>query len=352
MNDWIDNLAELLDRDETCVLLTVAGVRGSAPREVGAKMIVTAKETIGTIGGGQLEYKCAQIAVEKIHDSGDTDTYLRHFPLGVNCGQCCGGVVDVMFERISRDNSAWLRQLQISHNDRQPVVLASFLDEIDRKFLIDASGCMLAVDGTTCPTNVLQQAQLLLSTSDNAVREDGYLFEPVRQSEFHVAVFGAGHVGAATVDVLSRLDCSIRWVDGRKNIFPERVPDNVTAIESTDLAREVAAMPAKTYYLTMTHSHPLDLEICARILGREDAAYCGLIGSGPKRRRFERLLAKQGIADNVLQRLTCPIGIAGIEGKKPAEIAVAVAAEILQTRESSRARVDISDKVLTNVHVI
>jgi xanthine dehydrogenase accessory factor len=101
----------------------------------------------------------------------------------------------------------------------------------------------------------------------------------------------------------------------------------------------------------MTHSHPLDLEICARILGREDAAYCGLIGSLPKRRRFERLLRKQGIPESSLRRLTCPIGIAGITGKKPAEIALAAAAEILRTRDAMQSVAD-GERDTTNVHVI
>ena len=52
MNEWIDELADLCAAGEPVVLVTVSGVRGSAPRETGAKMIVTARETIGTIGGG------------------------------------------------------------------------------------------------------------------------------------------------------------------------------------------------------------------------------------------------------------------------------------------------------------
>jgi xanthine dehydrogenase accessory factor len=89
-------------------------------------------------------------------------------------------------------------------------------------------------------------------------------------------------------------------------------------------------MPAGSYYLVMTHSHALDLEICEQILRRQDVAYCGLIGSLSKRRRFERLLRKQGITDAMLEKLTCPIGVPGIPGKRPQEIAIAVAAELLQ----------------------
>ena len=68
MNEWIEELNDLVAAGEPAVLVTVAGIRGSAPREIGAKMIVTARETIGTIGGGQLEYQSTRIAVGMLDD--------------------------------------------------------------------------------------------------------------------------------------------------------------------------------------------------------------------------------------------------------------------------------------------
>ena len=66
MNRWVDSLRELKDRGEPAMLVTVMDVRGSAPRECGAKMLVTASEVIGSIGGGQLEFECTRIACEAI----------------------------------------------------------------------------------------------------------------------------------------------------------------------------------------------------------------------------------------------------------------------------------------------
>ena len=114
-----------------------------------------------------------------------------------------------------------------------------------------------------------------------------------------------------------------------------QVPTNVRAIEAPDPALEVAAMPVASFYLVMTHSHAMDFEICDRILRRRDAGYCGLIGSLSKRRRFEKRFRQQGMEQAVFDGLVCPIGVDGISGKKPAEIAVAVAAEILKVRERS-----------------
>ena len=96
-------------------------------------------------------------------------------------------------------------------------------------------------------------------------------------------------------------------------------------------------MPEGAFYLVMTHSHSLDFEVCDRILRRRDARYCGLIGSLSKRRRFEKRYRQQGMPDDMLTELTCPIGVAGISGKKPAEIAVAAAAEVLRIHEHAAA---------------
>jgi len=354
MNHWIENLGEIAERNEDCVLLTVAGVRGSAPREVGAKMIVTAKETIGTIGGGQLEYQCARTAFELLRaNSTPVETrFVRRYPLGANCGQCCGGVVDVMFECLPGFSAVWLNELQQKHNQKQPVVVATALVGDARKYLVTGNDCLGFEPDEECPSEVLIAARQLLAAGGSAQQEQKFLFEPIRQSDFHIAVFGAGHVGAATVDILSRLECTIRWVDSRSNAFSTGLPRNVMAIETAEPAREVAAMPVGAFYLVMTHSHPLDQDICAQVLQRDDFAYCGLIGSLSKRRRFERQLRKLGLSESSLHRLTCPIGLPGVQGKQPVEIALAVAAQLLQIKDSIGNRDLNINNVTQNVHVI
>ena len=93
-------------------MVTVASVRGSAPREAGAKMIVTAATVLGTIGGGHLEYKAIAIARDQLA-AGNSAT-VRRFPLGASLGQCCGGVVNLLFEAVpvaARGATRWPRGL-------------------------------------------------------------------------------------------------------------------------------------------------------------------------------------------------------------------------------------------------
>ena len=337
MNEWIDELSDLAAAGERAVLVTVAGIRGSAPREIGAKMIVTSTETIGTIGGGQLEYQSTRIAVGMLDDP---HTTLRSFPLGTSMGQCCGGVVEILFEPVPDGMPSWLRDLSALHGQREPAVIATRMSRSKPAKLVVTASEVFGGDASDGESLLVSKARDLLAGRPVTVRDVQELYEPVVAPDFNIAVFGAGHVGTAIVNALSVLDCNIRWVDSRRKMF-RKVPPNVRAIEALDPALEVAAMPANSFYLVMTHSHAMDFEICDRILKRHDARYCGLIGSVSKRRRFEKRYRQQGMAQDTIDQLICPIGVDGINGKKPAEIAVAAAAEILTIRERAMAPAEI-----------
>ena len=328
MNEWIDELTDLSAAREAAVLVTVAGIRGSSPREIGAKMIVTQRETIGTIGGGQLEYQTTRIAVEMLDAERPA---LRSFPLGPALGQCCGGVVEILFEPVSGGMPPWLRDLAALYGQQEPAVIATRISRsAPLKFVVTRDG-VYGAEGNV-DEGIVARAREVLDRSCGARRNVQEFYEPVVAPALNIAVFGAGHVGAAVVAALSRLDCNIRWIDSRSNIFRE-VPRNVRAVEAAEPALEVAAMPPDSFYLIMTHSHALDFDICDRVLRRGDARYAGLIGSRTKRRRFEKRLRQQGLEQATIDSLVCPIGVNGINGKKPAEIAVAVAAEVLTVHE-------------------
>ncbi len=338
MNEWIEELSDLAAAGEPAVLVTVAGIRGSAPRELGAKMIVTARETIGTIGGGQLEYQSTRIAVEHLNDERPS---LRSFPLGSSMGQCCGGVVEIMFEPVANGMPQWLQNVRSLHGQREPAVIATRISQSQPEKIVVTADQTWAGDERSVMVPV---ARRVLREKSPATRNMQEFYEPVVDPSLNIAVFGAGHVGSAVVNMLSTLDCNIRWIDGRRNMLRD-VPVNVRAVEASDPSLEVAAMAPDSYFLVMTHSHALDFEICDRVLRRRDARYCGLIGSASKRRRFEKRFREQGLPQALIDKLVCPIGVHGISGKKPAEIAVAVCAEILAIHERGTLPAAIPDNV-------
>jgi len=95
---WLTALTDADRAGEACVLVTVLRTAGSAPREAGAKMVVTRHGQADTIGGGTLEHRCVDHARSLL---GGAAPMTRDYPLGPALGQCCGGHVTVLFEPIA-----------------------------------------------------------------------------------------------------------------------------------------------------------------------------------------------------------------------------------------------------------
>lgn len=158
-----------------------------------------------------------------------------------------------------------------------------------------------------------------------------------RQAWPVVHVYGAGHVGRAIVRLLETIDVAVSWIDERDDAFPPSPSaSNVERVCVDAVEAEVHVAPRDAFHLVVTHQHDLDLRIVESILARGDFAFLGLIGSATKRRRFVHLLARRGVDDAALGRITCPIGIAGITGKEPAHIAIGVIAQLLPMLEAVR----------------
>jgi xanthine dehydrogenase accessory factor len=197
MNEWISELSDLCAADEPAVLVTVAGIRGSAPREIGAKMIVTAKETIGTIGGGQLEYQCTRLAADLLAED---KQLLRSFPLGSSMGQCCGGVVEILFEPMGDGIPAWLRDLGALHGQREPAMIVTRISRsAPLKFVVTADRVFGADEDDTI-SHLVTRARSVLAGDRKPHRQVQEFYEPIVVPDLNIAVFGAGHVGTAVVD--------------------------------------------------------------------------------------------------------------------------------------------------------
>jgi len=257
------------------VLVQVTAQRGSAPRGAGAWMAVFADHCIGSIGGGEVEWQAMQQARAWLTGRGAAPQ--PRYTLGPTLGQCCGGVLELDFERVDRSDLPRLRQW-------------------------------------------LQTQQCAWPT---------------------VAIFGAGHVGTALVRVLQGLSLQVQWFDDRPEVFRASMSAQVQCQTIAPLSDRVAALPVGTQVLVMSHSHAQDLEIVAACLERQrqHAAFgaIGLIGSKSKWAAFRHALRGRGFADDELARVQCPIGLPGIAGKEPATIAVSVAAQILLALNQTQA---------------
>lgn len=96
--NWAAQAQALLVRGAPVALITLVDVKGSAPREAGARMIVWADGQFDTIGGGNLEHEVTRQARAML--AGGARSFERDYPLGPILGQCCGGVVRVRCDRL------------------------------------------------------------------------------------------------------------------------------------------------------------------------------------------------------------------------------------------------------------
>lgn len=267
MSGAVDQLLARL-RQEDGVLVRVESTQGSAPREAGTWMAVWADGLTATIGGGQLEFQATREARELLAGTRAPFDGIQRYPLGPSLGQCCGGVMFLSYQRIGAADALSLQRELVAR------------------------------------------------------------LEPV-------ALFGGGHVGAALARLLAALPFSVRWIDSRDGVFPEQLPAQINTEHSEPVQDAVAALAPGSRVLIMSFSHAEDLDIVIaclkRLRERDDLPYIGLIGSKTKWATFSHRLEARGFTADELARITCPIGVPGITGKEPEVIAVAVAAQLLQS---------------------
>ena len=376
MRTW-SVVAEMVVSHGCCALVTVAEVRGSAPREPGARMVIAPDGGFrGTIGGGELEWQAIGTARDALSRDVPTAMFDR-LTLGPDLGQCCGGSVRLLTEVFDRERLDEVRALAAREaagpfvtrgrigprrvervvtggvasgtlgpdETSRPMGSAALADTargaldpegtgrpLHRPAIVDSSSGAGASGasrrerrrgGTTGRGVVHPRLPVVLETDDFVVE----LFCDLRRP---VWLFGAGHVGRALMLALAPLPFDVTWVDERADAFPAALPANVRPLRSDDPAEVLARVPDGALIVVMTHSHSRDLSIVHAALAAGRFGYVGLIGSASKRARFTRRLRDAGVAETRIAALVCPIGLCGIRSKHPAAIAAGVAAQLLE----------------------
>ncbi len=307
-------LIEAIEAEGSAALVTLARVQGSSPREAGARMVVRPSGGFhGTIGGGALEWAALSAAQDAL-GRGRGRAERRSLALGPELAQCCGGRVDWRIETFDARDLAELRPIA-AEEGAGPAIVSAHIGaggRVERRLMAPHRG-----------------DDLTASLPD----EDGWT-EPVGATARAVYLFGAGHVGRALALALAPLPFAVRWIDPRREAFPAYAPANVALIHAPEPVAELANAPDGALVVVMTHDHALDQEIVTAALAAGRFGYVGLIGSKTKRARFLSRMRAAGLTEAMLGRLTCPIGVPGIEGKDPAVIAAATAAQLLMVNEA------------------
>ncbi|WP_372784477.1 xanthine dehydrogenase accessory protein XdhC [Phenylobacterium sp.] len=320
MSEWIAEALAAVERGEALAMATVVGAQGSTPREIGARMLVWPDRFTGTIGGGSLERQALDQA-RRLLTQAQRRHALQDYPLGPLLGQCCGGRVRLLVERIDADSRSWLAEAAQACGAGAPFRLQADIDGADLQ---------RSVQSATGP-----------DPADNSPRvpipDVRTLSEAIAPKHPRLVIFGAGHIGQAVARAFAPLPFHLDWLASREDLRPEAGGTRAEVLSEDELEACIEASPGGTLFAIFTHSHDLDYRLTRAALAKGDFGYLGLIGSRTKRARFESRLRAEGVTDPDLARLVCPIGIPSLKSKAPAVIAVALAAELLQLTEDGNA---------------
>ena len=165
--------------------------------------------------------------------------------------------------------------------------------------------------------------------------EMSFVFERVSSTDsWQIAIFGAGHVSQALVPVLATLACRIDVFDTRSD-WLARLPlrSNVMAHRVESFEDGVGELSEKSFVLSITQGHSSDRPVLREVFRRfPQPVFLGVIGSASKRAVLLRELQEDGVDREALEKILCPVGLP-IGGNDPAEIAISIAAQLLEFRK-------------------
>ena len=327
MKELLTAMLAALERGERVVLCSIFASSGSSPRGAGAKMAVFADgHTLGTVGGGAVELRSVERALEAIR-TGENE--LKSYDLRPNdvadIGMICGGQVTVYFQLFTPENAA------------DTAVLRRWREGLSRD---EDLWLLLALDGERVSEfRVLTRAELPQDKREcftaRAVWRGGVYVEPLVRAG-KVCIFGGGHVGRALVPVLANIGFRVVMFDNREALAkPENYPaaDEVVLGDFQHIYDRVTLTP-DDYAVIMTPGHQADFEILSQVL-KSEATYIGCIGSRSKVAKTQEKLRAEGFTDADIARIHSPIGLP-ILAETPEEIAISIAAEMIEHRARRR----------------
>lgn len=160
-------------------------------------------------------------------------------------------------------------------------------------------------------------------------------FEIHNKGEWHIAVFGTGHVAQVLIPMLVSLHCHVTCIDSRPEELAKLADHpKLNKVTRDDPAHLVAQLPSNTFFVLLSKGHAADLPVLTEILSTRDAPYIGVIGSTQKANVLKRGLTAAGITTEKQQDYVCPIGLP-LGNNTPAEISFSIIAQLIQRRDQA-----------------
>jgi xanthine dehydrogenase accessory factor len=352
-----------LEGERPFALATVINVRGSTPREVGAKMLVRDDGQVGTIGGGCGEAEVFRKA--RLLLGGGGEARLVEVDLTGDLDQTeigtCGGLMDVFIDRWTpaRDLTLAYRLADAADHNRQGALLTmidggskpappggirGYLDPSADAVMENPAG-VDAVALAQFKQRARDGRAVLLQVGADGSAQPCARLEPSGAKRFfldpivgaqRLIIAGAGHIAQPLAELGAMLAFHVTVIDDRASFANrQRFPTaDEIIVKAFGAAIDSLKLDRHCYLISVTRGHAFDDETVRAAL-KQAGCFIGMIGS---RRRVKATLARieeEGTDPRRLDEIHAPLGL-DIGADTPAEIAVSIMAEIIRERRLGR----------------
>jgi xanthine dehydrogenase accessory factor len=307
MREILDAIDEAVARGEKAAVATVVSTIRSAPRQPGAKLVVTeGGHLVGSVSGGCVEADVAERAQAVFAGGGPS---LIHYGVSdsdaFEVGLSCGGEIDVWLEPV--DPEIWREVRSVLDSDEYGMLYTN-----------------TATGEKRLERGVLEATEL---------REDGTFAEAV-EGPLRLIIFGAAEAAEHLCAYGKQLGWRTTVVDARPALATkERIPsaDEIVKAWPDEVLDRI---DERTAVVTLSHEERLDIPAVAAAIER-NARYIGAVGAKRTAERRRARLLEQGISEAEIDRIHGPAGL-DLGGRSPAQVALAIAAEIVAETSGGR----------------
>lgn len=314
---------------EPWAVAVVVATSGSAPRHAGALLALGPDGQLGTIGGGRVE-ALVVATLAGVRENGDARIVTPH--LVRDLAMCCGGAMQVLCVRLPQGLAARLHAWVQNGEAAEWSVARDGAMGWHRRL---AQGA--ATDVTWPPA----QAGALPPEVSRGAAWHFVCARPPR-----AVIFGAGHVAEALGPLLHSIGYAVVVCDDGEVPAAVRIAEGATWVSARidslcyrDVCMQIGPLGGRDVVLIVTRDHALDQRIVEELLPEGAIGYIGLIGSARKIAQFGKRLVHKGLIDRTdapqWQRIVAPVGLA-IGAQTPAEIAIAIAAQVVAWRQTGQ----------------
>lgn len=301
------------------VVGTVFRVRGSSPARLGQRMLVRPDGSlVGTIGGGEMEYRCMQRV--RTLSGPEVMRFDLFYRKAEGLDLACGGAVEILLEPLTAEAVLVYAEAERLMRQRTPFVMA----------VRPGGVAVVTREQVWGDPSLVEGARRRLSEEASAW-EQGALYEYVRPRP-HVLLVGAGHINAAVARLLVDLEYFYSVVDDRPG-WAERI----RGARERRSFKDFQNLADYSHVVICTHSQELDFQAVLSVCRAQFQGYVGLIGSRAKRADFWQKLKAAGVPESMLERIEIPMG-QPIGAESVAEIAVSIVASLIKTRDWTESR--------------